>query len=205
VHTVVSTPGKDRVAARRGWRAGQSDGSATRTLDEETVPAPVDVRLQHLADLHAQGQLDTQEFSAAKRMVLAAPDPSFPAPSVHRRSPLRWWAALLIAIVLGFIVAVLGAAVTALQRPAGWAVCNDGRFVAGRTVEHSVGATGYNFDAVCVRVDGRAQSVSSIRLLGVLWSEYAIACFVLLVAARGLTRIARRSRRVSDTGLSGSA
>jgi hypothetical protein len=174
-------------------------------LDEEGVPAPLDVRLQHLADLHAQGQLDPQEFSAAKRRVLAEADEPVPAPSVHRPGPLRWWAGLLIAIVLGFIVAVLGAAFTALQRPAGWAVCNDGRFVAGRTVEHSVGATGYNFDAVCVRADGTAQSVSSIRLLGVLWSEYAIACFVLLVAARGLTRIAHRTRRVSDTGLSASA
>ena len=138
-------------------------------------------------------------------MVLAVPDPPVPASSVQRLGPLRWWALLVIAIVLGFIVAALGAAVTALQRPAGWAVCNDGRFVAGRTVEHSVEATGYNFDAVCVRADGTAKSVSSIPLLGVLWSEYAIACFVLLVAARGLTRIARRSRRIPDTGLPGSA
>ncbi len=205
MHTAVSPPAGDRVAAPRWRRAGQSEGSATRTLDEEGVPAPLDVRLQHLADLHAQGQLDPQEFSAAKRRVLAEADEPVPAPSVHRPGPLRWWAGLLIAIVLGFIVAVLGAAFTALQRPAGWAVCNDGRFVAGRTVEHSVGATGYNFDAVCVRADGTAQSVSSIRLLGVLWSEYAIACFVLLVAARGLTRIAHRTRRVSDTGLSASA
>ena len=172
-------------------------------MDEERVPAPLDVRLQHLADLHAQGQLDPQEFSAAKRMVLAAPDSPVPAPRVHRTVSLRWWAALLIAIVLGFIVAFLGAAVTALQRPAGWAVCNDGRFVAGQTVEHSVGTTGYNFDAACVLADGTAQSVSSIRLVGVLWSEYAIASFVLLMAARELTRIARRSRRVPDTGLSG--
>jgi hypothetical protein len=202
---VVSTPGGDRVAVRRGRRAGQSEGSESRTLDEEGVPAPLDERLQHLADLHAQGQLDPQEYSAAKRMVLAEPDPPVPAPSVRRAGPLRWWAALLIAIVLGFIVAALGAAVTALQRPAGWAVCSDGRFVAGRTVEHSVATTGYNFDAVCVRADGTAQSVSSIRLLGMLWSEYAIACFVLLMASLGLTRIARRSRRVSDTGLSASA
>jgi hypothetical protein len=194
-----------RVAPRRGRRAVQSDWSATSTLDEEPVPAPLEVRLQHLADLHAQGQLDPQEFSAAKRMVLAAPDPPVPVPSVHRLGPLRWWAALLIAIVLGFIVAVLGAALTALQRPAAWAVCNDGRFVAGRAVEHSVAATGYNFDAVCISADGTAQSVSSFPLLGMLWSEYAIACFVLLMAARGLTRIARRSRRVLDTGLSGSA
>jgi hypothetical protein len=185
-----------------GGGPGPSEGSATRILDEEADSAPLDVRLQHLADLHAQGQLDSQEFSAAKRMVLAAPDPPVPAPSVQRLGPLRWWAALLIAIVLGFIVAFLGAAVTALQRPAGWAVCNDGRFVAGRTVEHSVEATGYNFDAFCVRADGTAQSVSSIRLVAVLWSEYAIACFALLIAARGLTRIASRSRRVPDTGLS---
>jgi hypothetical protein len=174
-------------------------------LDEERVPAPLDVRLQHLADLHAQGQLDPEEFSAAKRMVLAEPDPPVPAPSVPSLGPLRWWAALLIAIVLGFIVAALSAAITSLQRPAGWAVCNDGRFVAGRTVEHSVGATGYNFNSVCVRADGTPQSVSSIGLFGVLWLEYAIACFVLLVAARGLTRIARRSRRVPDTGLPGPA
>lgn len=173
-------------------------------MDEERVPDPLDVRLQHLADLHAQGQLEPREFSAAKRMVLAGSNPPVPAPSVHRPGPLRGWAALLIAIVLGFTVAMLGAAVTGLQRPAGWAVCNDGRFVAGRTVEHSVGTTGYNFDAVCVRADGTARSVSSIRLLGVLWSEYAIACFVLLMVARGLTRIARRSRRVPVTGLSGS-
>ena len=101
---------------------------------------------------------------------------------------------LLGSIVIGFIVAAVSAAVTTLQRPGGWLLCSSGRFVEGNEVEHSVGATGYNFNAACVTDDGPTRKVSSIRLLGVLWFEYTVVVLAILVALVVVVGAIRRAR-----------
>jgi ABC-type uncharacterized transport system permease subunit len=167
-------------------------------IDELTDP--LDVRLQRLADLHAGGHLSAQEFADAKRLILA---PSSESPAAvgeaaaapRRVGAMRWWALLLVAIVLGFMFACVAAAVTSLQRPAGLVLCSEGRFLAGNVVEHSVGATGYNIDAVCVADDGTVRALSQVQVLGVLWLEYAVVWAAVIVLVAVVWRAVRRSRR----------
>ncbi len=169
-------------------------------VGDDQISAALEDRLRRLADLHTDGHLDAQEFATAKRLILAAtglPQSTAPpvAGGVRRRGSLRPWVALLISVVMGFVLACVSAAVTWLQRPAGWALCSDGRFVDGNVVEHSVGATGYNFRAQCVADDGATRTVSSVQLLGVLWLEYTIALLAMFATVLVVIRAVRHVRR----------
>ena len=115
-----------------------TNGNPAATINDETSVA-LEVRLRRLADLHTEGHLDAQEFADAKRLILVSPQPpesaagpvADGAPRLGRR---RWWLVVLIAVVLGFMLSMVSAALTPLQRPAGWAMCSTGRFVPGNVV-----------------------------------------------------------------------
>lgn len=85
---------------------------------------------------------------------------------------LRWRVWLFIAIVIGFILACLGSAITTLQRPAGPLLCSRGDFVAGNVSEHFGGTTAYNIDSACI-TGGVVRHLSQTVIIGVLWVEYA--------------------------------
>ena len=162
----------------------------------------LDERLQRLADLHTGCHLSAQEFTDAKRLVLApstaSPVTTGQATAEQRRvAPIRWrwWAVLLVGAVLGFMVACVAAAVTSLQRPAGPVLCRGGRLLAGNVIEHSVGATGYNIHAVCAADDGTLRSLSQVQVIGVLWLEYTLAWVAVISVVLVIWRAVHGSRR----------
>ena len=146
-------------------------------------------RLGRLAKLHVDGHLDDEEYRAAKALVLApaAGPGSLPGGSLPGGSPaavrtlgqLRWGVGLFIAIVIGFVLACLGSAITTLQRPAGPLLCSRGDFVAGNVSERFGGTTAYNIDSACV-TGGVVRHLSQTVIIGVLWVEYTAAAFVLI-------------------------
>ena len=161
-------------------------------------------RLGRLAKLHVDGHLDDEEYRAAKALVLAPaagpgslPGGSLPGGSLPGGSPpavrtlgqLRWGVGLFIAIVIGFVLACLGSAITTLQRPAGPLLCSRGDFVAGNVSERFGGTTAYNIDSACV-TGGVVRHLSQTLIIGVLWVEYTAAAFVviamLVLVIRGL-------------------
>jgi hypothetical protein len=159
-------------------------------------------RLAKLAQLHRSGQLDDQEYSAAKAQLLeahppvsgSATTPGAAASSVPRVVRMRWWGWLILAVILGFMLACLGAAVTTLQRPAGPLLCNNGTFAVGNTSRHYVDGTAYNIDTACVTSDGVVHHLSEASIAGVLWLEYTVAIFVMLMIVVSLTRALRTPR-----------
>ncbi|MCU1360528.1 MAG: hypothetical protein JWN99_1817 [Ilumatobacteraceae bacterium] len=150
----------------------------------EGVSDRLEDRLERLAKLHADGQLDDQEFKTAKAQLLTGTDPvaGSVTPTVRTLGPYRWTTWFLIALCVGFTLGCLSSAVTTLQRPAAPIVCSNGDYVAGSTAQHFGGTTSFNIDAYCVSPDGNAHHLSQAAIIGVLWLEYTLAlCLVFAV------------------------
>ena len=94
-------------------------------------------RLERLAKLHTDGDLDDNEYRSAKALLLAPTDGTTDATDtpVRLRGPLGWGALLILAIIVGFTLACLSSAITTLQGPAGPVLCSNGDFVAGNVSE----------------------------------------------------------------------
>jgi hypothetical protein len=174
------------------------------------MPESVDARLARLATLHTAGDLDDEEFRAAKARVLdpgaehgphpgsdpladTRTDPSSvpltvsgPATAdaaVDRpRGRTHWWIWLFVAITIGFSFACLGAAVTSLQRPAGPLLCSGSTLHAGNASEHFGGTTAYNIDSACIDADGTIHELSQVSIIGALWLVYSVVTFVVIAA-----------------------
>ena len=122
------------------------------------------------------------------------------APLRARRLP--WWGALLIAVCVAFVVACLGAAAPSLQRPAGPVLCRDGTFVPGNHSQPTSDGegTGYDIDSSCVTTaTGQIARVDSFAIVGVLWAEYTVVAFVVLMVLLALVRAVRGTLRADGT------
>ncbi len=155
-------------------------------MSNEAASERLEDRLERLARLHHDGQLDDDEYRAAKAQLLAPPSLQ-PSPPAGARSsgprplgPLRWRSWFIIAWVAAFMVACLASAFTSLQEPGGAVLCR-GRFVAGNVSETFGGTTAFNMDSVCLGVDGSVRHVNQLALIGVLWVEYTVVGFAAVV------------------------
>ncbi|MCU1501732.1 MAG: hypothetical protein JWM12_1086 [Ilumatobacteraceae bacterium] len=184
-------------------------------------------RLARLAQLHDAGHLDDAEYRAAKALILA-PRPAGPradpvtagfptgtligtstgangagrtatTPTVRTIGRLPWWGWLLIAVVLGFAIACLGAVFTGLQGPAGPVLCRNGTFVAGSTSERFADGTTYDIDSACLGGNGSAEHLSGLAITGVLWAEYTLALLVIIAVLVWVIRGLRGPPRLDDT------
>ena len=180
-----------------------------------TIDAPserLEDRLERLAKLHSDGHLDDEEYRAAKAVLLDPAQTPHAGAAPHVVTPLgpiRWWVWLIIAVVIGFCLACLAAAVTTLQRPAGPVLCRDGQFISGNVSEHFGGTTAYNIDSACVTDDGVVHHLSEWSITGILWVEYTIGAFavmtVLVWVIRRLRRPGHNSRSAGSTSFEKSA
>ena len=130
-------------------------------------------------------------------MIISDVSPTIDPPQRPRRHGLPWWGSLLIAICVGLMVACLGAAVTDLQTPVGPVLCRHGAFVAGNTSHPANdGGTAYDIDSACVSTTtGEVKQLNGLAVIGVLWSEYAAVCFIVLTCLVALVRSIRGTRR----------
>ena len=106
---------------------------------------------------------------------------------------LPWWGVLIIAVVVGLMVACTSAAVPTLQTPAGPIVCHGSTFVAGSSSHPTFDqSTGYDIDSSCVSAtDRRVRHLSQLAVIGVLWLEYGLFAFVVLGLILMLVRAVR--------------
>jgi hypothetical protein len=164
----------------------------------------VEDRLERLAKLHTDGDLDDNEYRSAKALLLtpALATTDDVATTVRTRGPLAWWVpGLILAVVIGFTLACLSSAFTTLQGPAGPVLCSDGDFLAGNVSERYGGTTSYNIDSACVSATGDVRQLSQVEIIGVLWFVYTGATLVVIAVLIGLARGLRAARRDASDGL----
>jgi hypothetical protein len=157
----------------------------------------IDHQLEHLAELHAEGVLNDDEFTAAKANALgppavsaasgipAASDPILAAAAPNIPSKIVWFLLVVGAFIIGVTIMGLSSGLewSPAQAPAAPIVCPGGRVIVGYDVSYSVATKGVDLASVCVK-NGTTYAISDLWLSTVMTVEYTLVFLAIFVVWR---------------------